>query len=289
MRRSVPASLLAGTLLIAAGCDYVDLPKGEQAAPTPPPSEGVTRRVLLEDFTGHTCNNCPDAARIAQQLKALYGDDLVVVGVHMTETFAAPVLPLGDGYYDTDFRTPAGNAYEQTFQVAALPTGTVSRKPYNNNIRVGRTNWASAVSQLIGTAADMDVWFDSFTYNEATHHVDATVKVACLNAITGDHSLTVYLTEDHVIDWQTDNTANPPEVPNYDHRDVLRDNLNGTWGEAVITGSAAAGDTLTRTFSYTLPGNVVTPANCALVAYVYSTGGADQYEVKQVAERKFTE
>lgn len=281
-------SLLFAGVLLSSGCDFVDLPKGDQAAPAPPPSGTVTRRVLLEDCTGHTCNNCPDAARIAQTLKGIYGDDLVLISVHMTETFAAPVLPLGDDYYDTDFRTPEGNQYEQTFQIAALPTGLVSRKPWNNNIRVSRFSWASAVPALLGTPADMDVWVDSLHYDSNTHQVHAVVKVACLNAITGDHSLTVSLTEDHVIDWQTDAAANPPDVQNYEHHDVLRGNLNGTWGEAVITGSAAAGDTLTKTFAYTLPASVVTPANCALVAYVYSSAGADQYEVKQVSERKFT-
>lgn len=47
------------------------------------------------------------------------------------------------------------------------------------------------------------------------------------------------------------------------------------------------GDTISLPFSYPLPGNVLQPDNCAIVAYVYSTSGADQYEVKQVTERKF--
>jgi thiol-disulfide isomerase/thioredoxin len=49
---------------------------------------GVTRRVLLEDFTGHTCNNCPAAAVIAEGLQTFYGEDqLILVGVHAVDGF----------------------------------------------------------------------------------------------------------------------------------------------------------------------------------------------------------
>ena len=272
-------SLFAIGLL--SGCDIVDMPRGGADGPTLPGDDSVTRNVLLEDCTGHLCNNCPEAAEIAQGLKDVYGDRLVVVGVHMVESFAGPVSP----DYTTDFRTPAGNAYEQTFQISALPMGLISRKPFNNSIRVSRGNWSSAVAQLINTPANMDIWIDPLTYDN--NIVSGTVKVAILNTITSPQNLTIYLTEDHVIDWQLNNQATPPDVPDYDHRHVLRSALNSPWGESLITGGAQVGDTLTTTFSYPMPANVLVPDNCALVAYVYSTSGGDQYEVKQVVERKF--
>lgn len=275
--------VLAALVLTFTGCDYVDLPKGDQEEVVPPGTD-VPRKVLLEDCTGHTCNNCPEAALIAHELQGIYGENLVVVGIHMTSTFAAPVAPLGDGIYDTDFRTPAGNAYETAFSIPALPMGMVSRRPYNNNVRVGRFNWAAATSQIIGTPADLDIWFDTFNYNSSNNTVTATVKVAVMEDISTNLNLTVYLTEDHVIDWQTDNTATPPEVPDYEHRHVLRSALNGTWGEELVVGSALAGDTLEKTISYPLPANVLDPANCALVAYAYRL---DSREVLQVEEHKF--
>jgi hypothetical protein len=219
--------------------------------------------------------------------KALYDTNLVLVAIHMTEAFAAPALPLGDDSLDTDFRTPAGNTYEQTFSVPSLPKGLISRKPYNGTTTIGRANWSSAVADIIGDPADLKLWFDSFAYDAGTNQVTTTVKAVCLNAITGDHNLTVYLTEDHVIDGQIDQSANPPYVPDYEHRHVLRDNLNGAWGDPFVVGQAAVGDTLSKSFVYSLPANVLVPTNCALVAYVYSTGGADRYEVKQVQEQEF--
>ena len=273
--------LVAGTL---GGCDYIGNPLED--IDTSGPGVGVQRRVLIEDLTGHTCPNCPSAAQTALSIQSLYGEDrVIIVGEHVTDAFAAPVPPLGDGEFDTDFRTEAGDEYVTQFGVTFLPAGLISRKEYGGSLVIGDGNWSSAVADIIDEPADLDVWFEDFAFNDATDLVTVTVKVAVLNELSGDHNLTIYLTEDHVIDDQIDNTATPPQIPDYDHRHVLRDNVNGTWGETAILGSAAIGDTLSFPQSYTLSSNVLQSANCALVAYVYNVAS---YEVLQAAERKFT-
>ena len=276
--------LFAATLLLAS-CDKVDDPLGDNEGPVNPGTT-VPRRVLLEDCTGHTCNNCPQAAEIAEDLKTIYGDKLIVVAVHMVDGFAAPQPPLGDGTLDTDFRTEAGTAYEQTFSVLSLPKGFVSRAPYENAIGLSRTKWSSAVAAIINQEADFDLWFDTLSFNAGTNTLTTTVKAVCTKAISGDHKLTIYLTEDNVIDDQIDLEAEPPLDTNYVHRHVLRDNVNGTWGEPILTGSANAGDTLSLSYTYTLSANVLEPYNCSLVAYVHPTTGTDTRVVKQVAEAK---
>lgn len=288
--RTLLSSLLALALL--SGCDIIDSPKGEQSGPVGPTS-GVTRRVLLEDCTGARCNNCPEAADIAEDLQEFYNTNeerLIVVDINMVAQYAAPLPP----NYTTDFRTPAGDEYAIHYDMATLglPRGLINRMPYGGVIGISKGNWSSAVAAVIDLPPDMDLWFDSFNFNSATNVVTTTVKVAVINAINGPHNLTVYLTEDHVIDWQEDHRVPGTDVPNYDHRHVLRDNLNGTWGDVIIPTSAQPGDTLSESFTYTLPpegaiNHVINTANCSLVAYVYSTSGADAEEVKQVAERKF--
>jgi len=92
------------------------------------------------------------------------------------------------------------------------------------------------------------------------------------------------LIEDHVVDWQLDNEATPPDVENYEHRHVLRTTLNGTWGVPLITGAANTGDTITLSYPDFAVDPSWQPANCALVAYAYNTASN---EVMQVAERNF--
>ena len=272
-----------------SGCDIIDLPKGESAAPTPPGGSTVTRKVLLEDCTGHLCNNCPAAAEVADGLKNVYGDRLVVVAVHMVAAFAAPQAPIGDGIYDTDFRTEAGNAYELQFQVDGLPKGMINRTPYNSSlVPMSKSNWSSAVAQLIDQPATVDLWIDSLSFNTSSNALTATVKAAILAPVPSAQNLTLYLTEDHIIDWQVDNRLplGQQDIPDYEFNHVLRGALNSPWGEAFIPADAQPGDTLATTFTYPLPGNVLVPGNCSLVAYAYNNAGANQYEVQQVAKRK---
>ncbi|MCB0771176.1 MAG: Omp28 family outer membrane lipoprotein [Flavobacteriales bacterium] len=271
-------------VLALGGCDYVDDPIAVPGDGGPAP-EGVTRKVLIEDFTGHRCTNCPEAARTAESLADLYGEELVVVGVHVTSTFAAPVSPPApDGRYSTDFRTPAGNTYETTFNIPFLPTGAVSRKVFNNSLLLGESAWGSAVADIIGQPASLDIWFSQLQHNTGTNTVSAEVKVAVVEPITENLNLTIYLTEDHVIDWQLDGDATPPDVADYEHRHVLRTNLNGTWGATLVQGSADVGDTITLSYPDLAMDPSWVAANCALVAYAYNTVS---YEVLQVEERKF--
>lgn len=269
-------------LLAFSGCDIVTDPLADAATPTVPDGEAV-RNVLLEDCTGFRCTNCPQADAMADQLKELYGDRLILVGVHMKEQFAGPLWPYDDGYYDTDFRTEAGNAYNDEFDIVGLPQGLIDRTPYNNVFAQGIGSWGEAVAARMELPPGMDIRFTGF--NQSGNTVSGVIEVAVLQPVQGDHSLTIYLTEDHVIDWQLDGNT---DIPDYDHRHVLRGALNGPWGQSLISGGAQPGDTLTIEFNHTLPGNVLEPANCALVAYVYSTQGADLYEVKQSQERRFT-
>jgi hypothetical protein len=279
------ALVLLSTLLLV-GCDIVENPVAPGTGGGPGGGgEGVTRKVLLEEFTGHRCNSCPAAHLVAAQLKNLYPDEFVVVGIHATNTFAAPANPPNpNGSYATDFRTPAASTYINAFGVTFLPTGMINRMVYNGSITISHDAWGSASADLIGQPADLDIWFSELQPNAANNTVSAVVKVAVLNPLEGDLNMAMYLTEDHVIDWQLNSAANPPDIPDYDHRHVLRSNPNGTWGVPAFSGTANVGDTLT--FSY--PDIAVDPAwnadNCSLVAYVYNT---TTYEVVQAAERKF--
>jgi len=266
------------TLASLASCDYVDFPDNSGTGGGGNGTDGPFRKVLLEDITGHTCNNCPTAADVAKSLKNLYGDALVVVGVHAT-VFAEP----GAAPYTADLRTTAGEEYATTFGVGSLPVGLVSRKPFNNAVLVDYGSWSPAVASLINTPADVEVLIDTVAYTSGTNSIAFEVKVVPVNTLPGNYNLTIYLTEDSVVSPQIDNRFTPPDILDYVHRHVLRDNINGTWGEPVGAGTLAAGDTITMPpYTYSLPA-IVDPQHCAVVAYIYRT---DTYEVLQVEEHE---
>jgi hypothetical protein len=279
--------ILFALLTLATGCDQVD-------QPIPPGGGGggngggstVTRNVLLEEFTGHRCSTCPAAHLVAKQLVDLYGDRMVVVGIHATSTFAAPVNPPNaNGSYSTDFRTPAGDTYTTAFGVSFLPTGVVSRKPFNSSLTLSQGTWGSAISALIDQPALFDLWVEDLVHNAANNTVSATVKVALLRPVETDHKLTVYLLEDRVVDWQLNGQASPPDVPDYEHRHVLRRTLTDTWGLPAVAGGSMPGDTLSFSFNGIPMDPSWNPSECSLVAFLHE--GVSN-EVMQVMERRFT-
>ncbi|HRD52246.1 MAG TPA: Omp28-related outer membrane protein [Flavobacteriales bacterium] len=278
--------LFAAVGLMAAGCDKVDDPI-ERRSNSGGPGATVKRRALLEEFTGHHCNNCPAAHAVAAQLKNLYGDDLILVGLHAAANFNSSfIVPQSnpDGSYATDFRTTEGQAYAINYAVTFLPSGMVSRRPYNSSTVLASASWGSAIEEIVNEDALFDVWVSDLQHNAGANTVTATVKVAVLQGVTGEYKLTTYLLEDNIIDWQYNSQATPPDVPNYNHRHVFRKTLDGAWGQVAIASGASEGDTLTFTYAGVSMNPAWNASNCELVSYMHKTSNN---EVMQAAIRKF--
>jgi len=283
--RAITLTLLA-SIVALTGCDIVEnpVPSGQQ---TGGGGETVKRRALLEEFTGHHCNNCPAAHVVAAQLHDLYGDELILVNLHAAANFNSSfIVPQSnpDGSYATDFRTPEGQAYATNYAVTFMPSGMVNRTPLDNATVLSNANWGTAVDAIVNQDALVEVWVSDLLHDAGSSVVSATVKVAVLADISGEHKLTTYLTEDHVIDWQYNSLVSPPDVEFYDHRHVFRKTLDGAWGQVAVASSASAGDTLTFSYVGVPIDPAWDPANCALVAYVYESAGNT---VLQATERKF--
>ncbi|HMU15673.1 MAG TPA: Omp28-related outer membrane protein [Flavobacteriales bacterium] len=111
--------------------------------------------------------------------------------------------------------------------------------------------------------------------------ISVAVKVKLLEELDPvEYSLTVYLQESGIVDYQTDQNASPPDVPDYMHNHVLRGALNGSWGQPFAVADLAVGDSVTvELTSLAIPSNVLNISNCELVAYLYRN---DTYEILQV-------
>jgi thiol-disulfide isomerase/thioredoxin len=283
------AVMITATL---GSCDYVANPN-ETITPVDNGNDSVehTRRVLVEDYTGHKCPNCPQAAVVAEQLKDLYGEKVVVVAVH-AGFFATPTTPAGApaGSFQTDFRTAAGTTYNSSsyFGFSAYPSGMINRKDYDgsssNHIK-SHGDWASEVSSLLAKPPVADLTITN-TYNASTRSLSITTSSQFISdtLISGTYKLVVMITQDSIINWQQDGST---FIPDYVHQHVLRDNVNGAWGDTLVAGTITPFASITKNFVYTLPtayiGNPCDPEHCHVVAFIYNTLN---YEVVQAAEAK---
>jgi hypothetical protein len=234
------------------------------------------RNVLVEDYTGHTCGNCPRAAEVLHDLEATYGSRIVPLAVHVG--FFAAVQNNADGSYATDFKTLAGNEWNTTFGNSAqgLPNGMINRRQEGGGFPQSYTAWAAQVANLLEMEPDASIGIE-VAYEESTRTLDVDVDVTAFNDLnSGPYNIIVCLTEDSVIDWQKDYDPALPEenLEHYVHMHVLRNNFNGTWGAQVGSGNLAAGSVNSVNYSMVLDANWVAK-NCHVVAFVYQTGSKE--------------
>ncbi len=283
------AITLAAGIAYLWGCDKIEEPYTKNtgsfdtaACPVPefPAVTVLKKRVLLEDYTGHTCVNCPKAAIMAHNLKETHGDQLVLLAVH-AGFFAKPAT---GGDFTYDFRSVAGTAWDDFFGIGNVgnPNGMVNRIGYPNNHITAPAGWGAAVSNALVSQPEVDLQiineYDSTERKLCTH-----IKTRFISTIDRNLKLIVVLTESGIIQPQKNNDADAGEVPiiyNYVHNHVLRAGINSTWGNQVAEVDTPNPESVVKTFKYIVPGEYVAE-NCSVVAFVYDV---DTKEVLQAVE-----
>jgi hypothetical protein len=256
--------LLTLAAFLIPSCDIVDepylVPVG--GGNTPPPAANI-RKVLLEDYTGQKCPNCPQAAEVAHNLKAIYGEQLVILTVH-----AGPYsVPDASGNFTADFRTPEGTELNAFFGFPGYPMGMVDRTEYGGMRILLKDSWEAAV-EIQASLDPVAAITITNNYTSGTRGLECTLETEFLETIVGTFNICVFITESGIISpQQTGQGVNLT----YEHNHVLRASMNGTWGEMVgEDGQAVAGVTLTNSYTYFLP-EEWNAANCTVVAFIYNT------------------
>lgn len=289
-------ALLAATALAVSSCDVVDAPYFKN--PVDPGdtllkdtsdvvvTTGALQNVLLEDYTGHTCGNCPAAADVAKEIVKKNPDRVVVLAVHVSEQFAAPQLP----DYPYDFRTVVGNTLDATFRNSriGLPNGLVNRTRYDSRFVQSQNSWDPATSAQLALSPKIALNL-SHTYHSDQRTIVATVRAEYLAPGEPDYSVVVFIVENGIIGDQADYRLNPnSHVEDYEFEHVLRGTMNGTWGDSLSSAAEPVGKTVTKTLRFVVPEGIDWKLeNCELIAYVIRRKDDQTRDVLQVVKQKF--
>lgn len=244
----------------------------------------TTKTVLLEDYTGHRCVNCPEAAVLSGNLKQNMGDNLVIIAVHAG--FFAGLLP-GEGF-TVDYTTEEGNTWNADFGVESYPIGMVNRMGFSTGehlLSIGA--WSKEVLDALKEPALLDLTVTT-GYNSTTRALTATVETEFLQVVDKNLKLVVVLTESGMVSQQKNNNAEvgpTPLITDYVHKHVMRGCINGTWGTTITELGSVPQDAISKSFNYVIPDNFVAE-NCGVVAFVYD---ADTKEVLEAGEAEVLE
>ena len=260
------AALGAAALALAA-CSEVD--QSDRFTYVPPVT--VNRGVLIEDFTGQACINCPYATDMIHELQQQYGNHVVAVGIH-SGTFSK-MPPTYQNKYP--LWTAVGDEYYSYWNISSQPKGIINRQGGEMLYQ----NWAEAVANGLQQKTGLAISVSN-DYDAATKKLTISTTLECLagnNAING--KLQLWIIQDGITALQ----LFPGNVrdKNYVHNHVFRYAVNGTWGEDV---SVAEGEPKTITTETTLDDSHIeqgikapefVPENMSVVAFVYNGNGVE--------------
>ena len=244
--------------MIMVSCDVIDEPF-IQGGSTGGNLGG--RIVLLEEYSGVRCNNCPTAALKAEELLEVFGDNLVLVTIHPNNNpLTAPMVD------SIDYRVAGSEDWASYYGITGIPKGIVNRR----NTQLDADAWEAAIENELNKEQTVDIDIqNSYRPSDSTLQIKVVSNFLC--DLEGDYNLQVCITEDSLASPQRNNNSaiGASVIDDYSHEHVLRAMVNGVWGETLVEGSALQGQTYNRTYMLTLPSNI-NIRNCAIVAFVFN-------------------
>lgn len=210
----------------------------------------IPRIVLLEDYTGQACVNCPSAHEMASILHEQYNNQLVVVSMH-----AGPLAsPAPNGLMQEE-----GNVYADKFGIKAYPVGMVNRNGLSDY-----SSWPSLVRESIEDNSIVNISLASKLVGE---NLSVNVDLFTVDSLGVAGKLQLWLVEDSIVAPQAGAGLQ------YIHNHVFRDALNSTWGEDI---SLTLGEQkVIEHKNFTLDA-AWKPENLSVVAFVYNNEGVLQ-------------
>lgn len=229
------------------------------------------QNVLVEDFTGHRCVQCPDAHVELQSLMGTYASQLIPMAIHFGY-FAEPTTSLPN-----DLRTSVGTVIGGEFNVTLTPVGLVNRIGSGDK-KMYYAAWDAAISSLINNSPKVGIALQTElngTELESKIYIKAFEQNDTLLKVQG------FIVESHIISAQLWQGHEPEHIVDYQHDHVLRASINGNWGEDLTPAPFLENHIIEKNISYTLSSEW-NSSNLSLIVIVYNS---ETKEILQAEER----
>jgi len=247
--------------------------------------EPADRNILVEEFTGVRCVNCPQGTDEILNLQAIYGKNVVAVAIHAG--FFAQRYP--DSKFD--FKIPQGTAIEEWLGAPlGYPAAVINRTlfPGEQSKQLPRQSWAGHIANELSKQPAVRITVQT-NFDISTRELEAKVLIVAEQNINHPTRLSIMLTEDNIIDPQADVAAPGGKTVDYLHKHVLREMLTNFDGNPLAE-NMQRGQVIERNFKYTIPQSELPwwkVEDMHLLAFVTAAGGGSPGEVLNVEEVSF--
>ncbi|GAB6976786.1 Omp28 family outer membrane lipoprotein [Prevotella falsenii] len=247
MKRIIPL-LIAYVAIFFSSCANVD--EGDRYIEVE--SSEAKRAVLVEEFTGQRCINCPEAHEQLAQIQKEYGEDKVIaVCIHAS---ALAVSPL---------KTKVGEEYYKHWNGDGVPSAIINRSGRMQQVSA----WAGIINSELQKPTSVSL---SMTNKYDAANRQLSIDVNALSREKFDGKLQVWIIEDGIVAKQL-LKGNHVDA-NYVHNHVFRAAVNGTWGTDIALQENVEAKS---NFSIQLDATW-NEKNVSIVTFVYNDSGVQQ-------------
>ncbi|MEM1321970.1 MAG: Omp28-related outer membrane protein [Bacteroidota bacterium] len=273
--------LFAALTFLAFGCNEIKpeispiIDNGECAVVNK--SEVLTqgRQVIIEEFTGVRCVNCPGGSEAIEELLDIHGSKLIAVSIHAG--FFSPPYP--ESQYD--FRTSDGdNLLSFLGEPLGFPTAVVNRHQFPNesNLQVGRNSWASYIEQELAVPPRIKLAINQ-DFDVATRELTIEISVFPEGDFPEeDVRISAMITENGVADMQLTPDG---KIADYEHKHIFRDMITNFDGNPLTPEQLATTEGFCKSYVTTLD-EAWDVNKCKVIAFAHLGGASKQ--VLQAAE-----
>lgn len=217
------------------------------------------KNVLIEDFTGQMCLNCPTASEAIHSIQKLYGEDHVVaVAIH------GGGLKAPWGYDDPrQLATPQGDEFNEHWAIPFWPNGMVDRTGLQEY-----PAWSARTIERLQMNPQVDIEVSLFDDEASSIRPDSiTLQIQLTGNEVCSGNLCIWIVEDGIVGLQVMPTGRPDL--NYIHNHVFRTNVNNPYGDPIII---TQGEQQQFEYGCVLPDHWIRE-NLSVVTFVWNENG----------------
>lgn len=234
--------------------------------------------MVIEDFSGVACVNCPKGNATVQDLIEEYDGRVIGMTLH-AGTFAKPRAQNVD-----TFAIPETEDLAIFLNIQGYPAATIDRFEFESGLSTSITStWPVLTAERATATTPLNIELQN-SFNEEDNQLIANVKVTYLEEMAGEtHNISIFLLESGIIDLQDISDPDVPsgKIPDYEHNHVVRDMLTPAQGTLLSSEAIVPGLVVEREFALTLKSKW-NPENMEVVAFVHKSG--DSKEIIQAVE-----
>lgn len=255
----------------------------------------MDRNILIDDFTGHNCQYCPNAAVAAHNIQIQYPTRVFISSIHSSPTGITGFQAV-NAQYPVDFTNAQGLDLGKFF--GAMPTSGFFGNPSVGCSRIkvsGGTEMfypqgilATQVNSALTTTLKVAIK-SKLNYFAQTKGAFLHTEVEVLDNQLTNLGLVAVLQQDSLVAPQN---VEGTYTPDYIHREIHRKHIGDvTWGTTLTDALKKENGKYYLNFSFVVPNELTldgsehyNAANMHVLIYVYDK---TTYEIYQVVKEKF--